>query len=686
MASKILRASVNPSPPPRSPGPTTLDDVHDAGNEGNSAPNDSISPLLAQKTLPEVEHDIESKLPPSNVDPSAEDPVVINEDVEQDLITFDTSNTLDTPPVPLPPKTPSNASDTRIQGIVTVDDLLFSSPMRPLDGPLAFPSSLGHIQIPSAQAQPTTDEVTSTVDDEKRVLQELVDGSSDTPATPLVDLSEMPAEVLAQNEPLPPLIKVDAIPGLDESELPNTSTPLRRSSRPRRSCSPLVVPLTSLSPPKPVQKEIDAPPVVVGPARRKSLKGKEREIVVISDAEDEPSLYQPAGDPRLISIAEDALSRRSRSPQRRTVSSSTRLGSLSPTSAVVLSQLLPAPSEDQVESGLGEDLPVDASSEIPTSTPLQSIPEVHTPPPPSREPPASPPKLPDVTRTPARRVPIAQALREGTVSPHKPLALPTSSNIDSQPAPFIRQALDDPNRSPAKRILLPQPIPSSSKLPPLRLHGSQLPTPGRPTVFRSRSEEPQPLGSLKPKRSTSLEPTQGTTSTSTAGKDGFFKGLPGASSITQPTQRPKPLPHPIIPTQSRIPSSIPEGDENEIEPITTKPQTTSPPKNSPSKPSSSLRQPTSRLDTKIPRFGAKPYARPATARPLLPKPAKPVVLPSQLQAKPVAPKNAGPKPIVPIMVANRPPVSTSYKVHKLSRRKNLTLNLGATHPYAKSNG
>lgn len=523
--------------------------------------------------------------------------------------------------------------------MVTVDDLLFSSPMKPIDSSFGPPPTLGPLKIPATRTESMIGEVTSSVDDERRVLQVLTDEGIEAPATPLIDISETPVP----DRPSSPIIQVDSVPGLDETFLTGTSTPLRRSSRPRRSCSPLVVPLTSLSPPKSAQKANDVSSIMVGPARRKSVKGKEREIVVVSsETEDEPPT-QPITRIRLVPIAEDSLSRRSRSPQRRTVSSQIRLGSLSPTSAVVLSQILPVSSEGQDASESGTGAPAEAPSVLPPSTPQKSAPQPQTPPPPSSPSQGalvSPSKLLDVTRTPARRIPIAQALREGTVSPQKLLALPSASTADSQPSPFIRQSLDDPTRSPAKRVLLPQAFPSASKPPPLRFQSSQLPTPSRPSVFRSRSEEPRPLVTPKNERSTSLEPPRRKVPALTLGKDGFFKRPPGASSGIPSAQRLKPLPHPIIPSHSRIPSSIPEGDENqeEAEAAVTKLCAVSPPKSSPTKPSSSLRQPTSRVETKIPRIGAKPYARPALTRPAIAKPAKPPSKPTQLQFQPILPK------------------------------------------------
>ncbi|KAK7693567.1 hypothetical protein QCA50_003136 [Cerrena zonata] len=652
LASKILRASVNPSPPPRSPSPTGFDTAIAVPNKENDIPNDSISPIFTQKALPSAPLPVQDTDPelislPPDIDSSSSHTVTGNESIEQDLITFDTSNTVYTPPVIAPVGTPPNVRNPQAQGGLTVDDLLFSSPMKPIVSSTTPTPVLGHLQIPSTRTESMMGEVTSSVDDEQQVLQVLMGEGAEAPTTPLVDISE----TLASEQQPPPVIQVDGLPALDHNFLTGTLTPLRRSSRPRRSCSPLVVPLTSLSPPKSAQRAIDVSPIVVGPARRKSIKGKEREIVVVSDeAEDEPS-SQPTGSTRLVPTVDGSLSRRSRSPQRRTVSSYTRLDSLSPTSAVVLSQLLPTACED-LDQDISESnarAAAESRSELPISNQLESIPESRTPPPPSspgQGTPASPSKFPDATRTPARRVPMSQALREGTVSPQKSLALPSVSVGDSQPSPFIRLPLNDPNRSPAKRVLLPQAFPSASKPPPLRLQGSQLPTPSRPSVFRSRSEEPRPLVVSKLERSTSLEPPQRTIPKLTLGKDGFFKRPPGNSSGIPSTQRPKPLPHPIIPAHTRIPSSIPEGDENQDEgpPIAIKIYDVTPVKSSPTKSSSSLRQPTSRLETKIPRIGTKPYARPAPIRPAVTKYVKIAPKPTQPQVQPVPTKPTAPTP------------------------------------------
>lgn len=212
----------------------------------------------------------------------------------------------------------------------------------------------------------------------------------------------------------------------------------------------------------------------------------------------------------------------------------------------------------------------------------------------------SPTKFPfeagDVYRTPAQRVPIETALARGTSSFQR--TVQTSNESDQSQlgrfltirAPvFTRPALDDPSRSPAKRIPVADLVASPTR-------GGQAPdSPTRlSTRARSTSVEPRPLRPILA-RSRSIEPCA-VNSKHDHIKESIFPMVP-----MLPRSGTK-LPFPLISSQrsrSHLPPPIPEEHKTaEIGNTETTQGNTM----------SQLRQPST--NSRIPRIGSKPYARP----------------------------------------------------------------------------
>jgi hypothetical protein len=199
----------------------------------------------------------------------------------------------------------------------------------------------------------------------------------------------------------------------------------------------------------------------------------------------------------------------------------------------------------------------------------------------------------DASRTPARRVPIQDAFVQGSASSQNTMLLSAkrdaSTRLVGMRGPvFSRPALDDPSRSPAKRI----PIPDFNS--PVR-------SPTRPAAARARSvsAEPRPMV-FQPLRSHSVDPSP--RAADSKGKEPMFPKL-----FSKPRSGVK-LPFPLVAGQKAgtdLPHSIPEeaeGSEAVGEDLIANWSASS---SSPSK--SSLKQPS--IGSRIPRIGAKPYAR-----------------------------------------------------------------------------
>ncbi|KAI9509363.1 hypothetical protein F5148DRAFT_1188206, partial [Russula earlei] len=275
-----------------------------------------------------------------------------------------------------------------------------------------------------------------------------------------------------------------------------------------------------------------------------------------------------------------------------------RVGSLSPVSEDVLHNLLYSTTTSTLDQ-----IPALASvmAAVPhppnqSSTPVQNaLPEqkndtvaIYTVqrPPPERSPwrnhianPRSPSKfgfnntLHDPNRTPAQRIPIKEAIAQGSASHLKDCFSPPSKGIFGRPV-FSRSTQEDRTRSPVRCP------PDAANHTMMRPTGS-----ASPEKVRSGSEEPQ----------LTTRPHLGRP----------FQRSASDSEISSPSKTKIPT-FPIRPrVDARLPSTIPE--EHGLD---------SPTKLTSSSPSSksTLRQPSSMAGSRIPRIGAKPYARPVEER------------------------------------------------------------------------
>ncbi|KAG2132496.1 uncharacterized protein EDB93DRAFT_901276 [Suillus bovinus] len=203
----------------------------------------------------------------------------------------------------------------------------------------------------------------------------------------------------------------------------------------------------------------------------------------------------------------------------------------------------------------------------------------------------------DVSRTPARRVPIQDAFVQGSASSQNTMLLSAkrdaSTRLVGMCGPvFSRPAFDAPSRSPAKRILITD-------------FNSPVRSPTRPAGPRARSTsvEPKPIVS-QPLRSHSVDPLP--RAADGKGKEPMF---PNFSSKSRSSTK---LPFPLVAGQKAgtdLPHSIPEeaeGSEAIGKDLIANLATSSPVK-------LSLKQPS--IGSRIPRIGAKPYTRPQPKKP-----------------------------------------------------------------------
>jgi hypothetical protein len=375
--------------------------------------------------------------------------------------------------------------------------------------------------------------------------------------------------------------------------------------------------------------------------RRKKREGKRREVSfeteIVSDSEDGAS--QTGGGGRKERKTRRRDSNILRTPQGVGARPDYReLGSLSPTSTNLLTQLLPSPTramtpilEPQPQEGTADAatkkiLPVSLGQMLehiqpaPLFPPISQTPIPRTPvrstspirfSSPARanrlqspaKPRLQPAALDDPNRTPARRIPIQEAVMQGHVSPQKAAQL--TVDIGRTPVFNIR-----PTDSPARRVNITEArTPSGQK----KWQGIRF---GSPTRQRSASIEPQPAVPFTGRTAERVSLSQRMKDVSASGTQTL-----GSSSTSSAAQRPAKLPFPIVASRSNLPSSISEEFEGEPEvpqadmdsPV--KPSATS---SSPIK--STLKQTTSR----IPR-GVKPYARPVP-KPIDKEKVKPTVM------------------------------------------------------------
>lgn len=277
------------------------------------------------------------------------------------------------------------------------------------------------------------------------------------------------------------------------------------------------------------------------------------------------------------------------------------LGSLSPVSEGVLYNLLstteniPTTSLDQIPALASVSPANQLSHDLPSTPKHQSSPKQQNFPvaiqrPPSQRSPwrshitnrRSPSKpgfyntLHDPTRTPAARIPIEEAIAQGSASPRRDFSSGPSTGIFGRPV-FSRHTPEDQTRSPIRR---PSPdVANHTVLAPSWI--------AKPTA--STLSEKMRYGSEEPQFSSRRHPGRP------------FQRSASDSEISSPSKTTR---IPILPIRTgvdaRLPSTIPE--EHVGSP--TKPTQSSPFSKS------TLRQASSMAGSKIPRIGVKPYAKP----------------------------------------------------------------------------
>ncbi|OCH95544.1 hypothetical protein OBBRIDRAFT_745235 [Obba rivulosa] len=701
LASKVLSACDNPSPPP---SPTPMQD---------ELPN-ADAPIWPRIVDISFEEHLES---PAPVDAGSEPVLDVQisdakpADIPPPLMRGDD----ETDTCPHDPLTTSPEAD-----LINFDSFSATA-ATPYAKPMFLPEFAGGMLTPSDARPATVDDLLSLSPAPSAPLPRLVigDGSSN-PVTSTISSSEVMTQSAVEEEQVLDFLTSDqlqlpssSLPSMPESTL-NPSTPIRRSSRPRRSRSPFQLPkVISALPTTPndpltadpstarqhnAAKDTglsipDARPIIKrrktlqSPSRSRSREPDPHSVPAIEnagvagaradgvvDASTAPSQTAQLDEPMLdfVETAEEIRTRRrseggARTP--RTQRTQRELGSLSPASADLLQNLVTKASEPSLHSlvqleAQPETLPMVPGTEPPGSgfvshsneesaaRPAETVPSERTPPP-------SPSKPVESTRTPARRIPVAEAIKQGTFSPQKPglfnVAGPSKTLLGTNtdgviPSPvFRRQKLDDPSRSPAKRVQLPRAVMTPSLSSPAKGKAATLPRlfPRAASIEIEHpvSSEPLPLA-IKKSRSGSVEPALGKQNIGGGASVRQLQSIapgsrPGSSNISESAGESirNPLPFPIVAAPARVPP-IPEVEEGQIDDKPARSTSPSRPvKASPAKTTSSLRQPSAGPSSRIPRIGAKPYARPKPAQTITTeaKPTGPLIARKALGA----PKNSG---------------------------------------------
>ncbi|KAF9451047.1 hypothetical protein P691DRAFT_409806 [Macrolepiota fuliginosa MF-IS2] len=486
LASRLLRALDNPSPPP-SPAllPTSSGGDETEAEEEDEADSATEDDALLVAPIPSL-----SATPPQTI--SASDPQATS---EPDLMTFDSFDdwlepitALSAQPTAQAPSSPFSFSNS---------NALYDASTLP-----AVEPSRGHTDA----LVDIQDKESDTISIQERP-QRGEDVNESSP--PVVDSSEergLAPTSKATPDPPPnpedPSLRKDVQNILLSDESPRT--PLRRSSRPRKSAVPHTLKYLTATSPNEGASPLPSTPRS-GELTQKSRKGKERAVSPPGCNADKEKGDIDARTPGVFDEKPPdvkAQRRYSRSPIRREITRD--LGSLSPQSADFLTRLVsPAPADTTESTSVGpetethpsisasaktlpEALSNDTASPITQGStrpqPAVELTMIHDTaqfPSPGRIPvtprkahaPHSPSKLrlqsaplDDPTRTPARRIPIEQAVMEGHMSPQKLSQLQTGTpapvNVfTGQAMPILNMSLGgDP--SPARRVFV---APSSSE-------------------------------------------------------------------------------------------------------------------------------------------------------------------------------------------------------------------------------
>ena len=520
LADKILHAVGNPSPPPTPPTALRMFDPYHTTNAKIS--EDYLDDLISLNMLDEPAITDDGPLRRTR------ESIQLHSSMMSDSSSSKSINliTFDSPYLAEPPNSTSRQA-------MSVEDMLSQSPGS---------------SLPSL----ATGEI---------IMAEGTDMSIDFPN------AMVPERPLLANNLVPEIQEQD-IPGVhpDVNTVPVVaekpmSTPLRRSSRPRKSLLPNISP---------------QPPVFTVPlsAARTSIRKKQAfrnpDGEIVSDSQDEDGDIRQSPSRALPSTPQN----RHRSPDKEPLSFHRQLGSLSPTSANVLSTLAfninddakltadsssvthttfkpPAMSSFSVFATLteatgGPSTPVrpDGAKRVLGSPKAESSPNKFR---------LQTPALDNPSNTPARRIPIEQAVAQGQLSPGKAAQMGFKST--GTPSVFVP--------TPARRVLVQAHPRSTIKSNGLRLDASIKSKTQRDRFVPSVS---QVIPSLK-------------------GKEKAISPTPEESVI-----KPGNLPFPIDTRASN--SSESRAQNNSTKSVS-----------SPTK--STLKQTTS----KIPRINTKPYAR-----------------------------------------------------------------------------
>ncbi|KAF8163284.1 hypothetical protein B0H34DRAFT_795011 [Crassisporium funariophilum] len=566
LADKVMHALDNPSPPPSPTIPLSYFDPYHTNTPDvlNSRQADFFTPVGDDGPLHDGDNPLLLSMQPfdsrsprlhppvshTNVDPDMV--------VQEDLINFDSFST-PTLPTQAYNENVVVASASILPGAISVDDLLSQSPS-------IVKSPRGHQEfgVPSLIVEPPEAEPIpmESVSSPKQINLPKEIG----------DAGELVLRTLGQDQQGLSSNTSEAshamlLPTMGEI----TTTPVRRSPRPRRSVSPnppQVTPVVSLS-----------PSIARTQIKKKPAIGNLDEDVV-SDSQEERELGSNIVQQTPLRATPNTTNRvRQRSPGKSPMVFSRELGSLSPTSTDVLSKLGFTPAPEPGEP-MNDDQPSNdaqpmfsfsmfppPSDAIPPSTPARSGPIRFSTP--MRAGTSSPtklrlqtPALNDPANTPARRIPIEQAIFEGQVSPQKAVQL--GFNPNGTPLPSVS--------TPARRVLISE----KPKVPVSKTNGLRFGSPAKPKE-RERSVEPnlRMAASVKGK-----------------GREMAPEQLITGRYIAPSTKLDK-LPYPLVPSEPPATSRSAQTQES-----------LTPAQSSPLK--SNLKQATSR----IPRIGTKPYARP----------------------------------------------------------------------------
>jgi hypothetical protein len=524
LADKILHAVGNPSPPPTPPNTLRMFDPYHTTNAKIS--EDYLDDLISLNIL------------------------------DGPAITDDGPLLRTRESIQLHRSTMSDSSSGESMNLITFDSPYFAEPLNPTSRQAMsvedILSQSPGSTLPSLAPAPFPGEI----------VAEGTDMAVDPPNAMVPERPLLPNNLVpeTQEQDTRGVLDVNTVPVVAEKLM---STPLRRSSRPRKSLLP------NLSPQPPV---FTAPLSAARTSIRKKNAFRNPDEEIVSDSQDEGGDIRQSPFRALPSTPQN----RHCSPDKEPLSFHRQLGSLSPTSANVLSTLA---------FNINDDAKLTADSSSVTQTTFK--------------PPAMSSFSVFATLTEATGGPSTP------VRPDGPKRVLGSPKAESSPNKFRLQtpAPDNPSNTPARRIPIEQAV-AQGQLSPEKAAQMGFKSAGTPSVSVSTPArrvlvQAHPRPTIKPtglRLDAPIKPkTQGERSVSQA-----IPSLKGKEKAISPTPeelviKPGNLPFPIDTTASS--SSESRAQNNSTKSVS-----------SPTK--STLKQTTS----KIPRINTKPYARTANVK------------------------------------------------------------------------